>query len=148
MIEVNLAILVVTFGALILFSLFPAGMKEGENAVVETHVSMFGDFILSGMEANAEEITSWNTWSNENAFQTAAVSNLITPGNDQIVANGRVQGPIVFSGKHLRYIIETSLDGSLRLATVWVLSGEHGTTNEFRERSKYYHSEFYYPGVL
>lgn len=71
LIEVNLAILLVTIGLLTLFALFPQGLRESEMAVVDTHEAMFADHVLSGVKANAQDILDWNTWTNQSYFMDA-----------------------------------------------------------------------------
>lgn len=64
--EVNLAVFLIAFGLLALFSLFPLGLKECQMAVDETREVMFADYVLGTLEGNAIAITNWNDWGNQN----------------------------------------------------------------------------------
>jgi hypothetical protein len=65
-----------------LFALFPAGLKQSDNAVNDTHLGLFGGRVMDGFRANAFEITDWKVWTNMASF-CAAVSdaNLMIEGH-------------------------------------------------------------------
>ena len=73
--EVNLAILIVSIGLLTLFSLFPLGLREGDMSIIDTQEGMFADQILNGMAANAQDI-EWDAWTNRNVFMDRVESNI------------------------------------------------------------------------
>ena len=76
LVEVNLAILLVSVGILSLFSLFPIGLQESELGLADMHETTFADSVLSGMEANALSITNWSIWSTPSDFYAAISSNI------------------------------------------------------------------------
>jgi len=62
LVEVNLAILLISVGLLTLFALFPLGLRENEAAIVDTQEAMFAEYMLSGIRANAQSIMNWDHW--------------------------------------------------------------------------------------
>jgi hypothetical protein len=81
LVEVNLAILLVTIGLFTLFALFPMGLRESDMAIVDTQEAMFADHVLGGVKANASAITSWSNWASR-AYFTDAVEQGIYPIDD------------------------------------------------------------------
>ena len=166
LVEVNLAILLVALGMLALFGLFPAGLREGELALTDTHAALFADYVLSGIEANASTMTVWNAWGDIGNFRTAIGKNVkedarppSMPGGD-IVADGTVQGPVSFAGNYLLYLLEVSgtdytAPGVPQRRTVglWVWSVQYigadvrADLSKFKPRAKPFYTEVYFSGV-
>jgi hypothetical protein len=164
LVEVNLAILLVALGMLALFGLFPSGLRQGENAVNDTHAALLGDYILSGIEANASTTTAWNTWRNVVStpqFRTAVVNGIKPDGATQIspayLPPGQVSPAVTFANSKAKYILEISGDDytviggtpQVRKVSLWVWSGEYvsGNTNIFKAKAKFFYTEVCYPGI-
>jgi len=62
LVEVNLAVFVVASGLLVIFVLFPLGLKESEMSVEDTHEAMFAEYVLGTIEGNAMGITDPAVW--------------------------------------------------------------------------------------
>lgn len=153
LVEVNLAILLVALGMLVLFALFPAGLRESEAAVSDTNVGMFADFVFSGLEANASNITNWNQWADMATFSNAvAGSQLVVPiDGSQIVGDGQIKGPITYAGRDVKYMmmIYGAQGDRTRSATLWVRSGTYGPTApaDFINSSRMFFAQFYFMGM-
>lgn len=145
LIEVNLAILMIAVGLLALFSLFPLGLRESERGMADTQESMFADTVLSALEGNAMNITTWGTWTN-NLF-----NNAVKDGMDYIphIYDDDVINSIEFpdaSGMKLRYrlkIENVGGDAGRKRATLNVKQGRYG---DFDLATTYY-TEFVYMGM-
>lgn len=110
LVEVSLAILVVGLGLLSLFSLFPSGLRSGEEATSDTRAGLFASVVLEGMRANAVGIKSWTDWNDGNpgdvgsAIHVKLCDSLLGAG--AIVADGNRQPKLEFpagSAQYLRY---------------------------------------------
>lgn len=62
LVEVALAILVVSVGLLTVFALFPSGLQLQKNAIDDTQAAMFAEMTLDGVRA--ELVTNPTAWSN------------------------------------------------------------------------------------
>lgn len=62
LVEVALALMVVSIGLLTVFSLFPAGLQLQKNAVDDTQAAMFGEMTLDGVRG--ELVINPDAWSN------------------------------------------------------------------------------------
>jgi len=137
LIEVSLAVLVVGIGLLSVFSLFPSGLRSGEDAAADTRAGMFATVILEGMRANAAGVNVWADWAND-ALMVGSGSKLNTSlnGAGSIVADGTQQPFIEFpagSGRFLRYSLAINRAGARGISAdlkVW-------------ERNGFAYSEFY-----
>jgi prepilin-type N-terminal cleavage/methylation domain-containing protein len=72
--EVNIAIALISVGLLAIFSLFPLGLRESNLSVSDNHEAMFANHVLSCMEANAMQISNWGNWSNFDTFKGLLVN--------------------------------------------------------------------------
>ena len=135
LVEVNLAILLVALGMLALFGLFPAGLREADLAMTDTHEALFADYVLSGLEANASTSTTWSVWKDMGdsnvvvqnpstptaLFQRHIVKGVRIPVGSQDDIRWRdaragppppqqnqpvVEGPVSYAGRGLFYILE------------------------------------------
>jgi hypothetical protein len=75
LVEVNLAIFVVAAGLLVIFSLFPMGLKESELSMEDTQEAMFAEYVLGTMEGNAMLITDPTVWQGA-AFNAAVMQEI------------------------------------------------------------------------
>ncbi len=62
LIEVNIALLVVSVGLAALLVLFPVGLRESGLATADTTEAVFATRMLNAIQANAGEIDRWDTW--------------------------------------------------------------------------------------
>lgn len=166
LLEVNLAILIIALGMLVLFGLFPSGLRMGENAVADTHTAMFADTVLSGLRQKAMGVTNWSDWRNYNRLTDALALKLGLPlmDPDWIIrsAPAMVQGNLdpsgpqlafpANSGRFVHYVLDISpvAPGSrLVKANLWVWTGAGCPTNAgtFMARAPWYMTELYYPGT-
>ena len=104
--EVNIAVALVSVGLLAVFSLFPIGLRESDLSVSDSHEAMFANHILSAMESNALQIDDWEDWSKLSMF-TQLVCEGINPRPDAPSEWDLGQG-VAFpvsddSGKVMRY---------------------------------------------
>ena len=61
LVEIALALLIVSVGLLSVFSLFPAGMTSNRKAIDETHAAFFADDVLNGLKAQvAAGLEEWD----------------------------------------------------------------------------------------
>ena len=88
LVEVSLAILLIGMGILTLFSLFPAGLKQSENAVMDTHVALFAEEVMNGFRANASSMTNWATWSNVANFRAQVLGANLSVSGQAIYGDG------------------------------------------------------------
>jgi type II secretory pathway pseudopilin PulG len=144
LIEVNLAIFVVSVGLLTLFTLFPAGLKEGEAGHADTQTSLFGDYIMSTIRANSLKIPteSWDSAQND------LLDDL--PG---IGYGGSTPASIEFpkgSGLYVRYYLEVvRMSGQCYGIRLWVASGAYGTKKvaTFKKSAFMYYTEVFFSGM-
>ncbi|OVE76980.1 hypothetical protein BVX97_00160 [bacterium E08(2017)] len=66
--EVNIAVAMVSVGLLAVFALFPLGLRESSLSVADNHEAMFANHVLSCVQANAMHITDWSVWSDDASF--------------------------------------------------------------------------------
>jgi len=58
LIEVCLAILVIGFGLVAVFSLFPSGLRSSDADTADTRTGLFTETVLNGLRANAASLSS------------------------------------------------------------------------------------------
>ena len=150
--EVTLAILLVSVGLLSLFALFPLGLRESEMAIVDTHEAQFAEHVLTAMEGNAADITDWDMWQNDFVLKVTHGISLI--GND--LSNTNVNGGVVFPAdaadddaatvRYIRYSLTIDPGAGKRtwLARLAVKSGKYG---EFYDNNQVYITKFVYQGM-
>ncbi len=148
LVEVSLAVMVVALGLTVLFGLFPSAIREGELAFTDTQAAFFGDFVLSGMHANAPGIT-WSEW-NGGGFNNAIMSG-ITVGGTQVSPSAGISQALEFpagSGNYIKYILEISGSGRLKRVSLWAWSGKRSPADVvlFKRKSKWFYTEFFYGG--
>jgi len=144
LVEVCLAMLIVGSGVLILFGLFPAGLKENEYSMGDTQIALFVDYAFCGMHANARKVTNWEDWTDQQQFLTLVLG----IGSDNLGLE-KTSDPIeidypVGSGNVLKYKLSISkVDGTDALwgAKLDVSSGEEGWMGTT------FYTEFFYRGM-
>ncbi len=168
LVEVSLAILVISIGLLTLFSMFPMGIHQGVVALEETQTSMFAAYVLDGIRANAMDVNE-SVWREEDLARPEFVQGLgdLDSGTQILPVQGGSAGDsdihtitFPFSQSvdddrkklHLRYVLEIQKRTGTVLysATLWVKSGEYGVNSigAFKSQAKQYYTELFYSGML
>ena len=163
LIEVNLAIFVVAVGLLTLFSLFPVGLKQGQAGHEDTQTSMFADFVLDGMRANAMSIDATD-WKSVNVMEGASSPLLadLAPGGGRLKQNtlgNSMEYPTGADPKtYIRHVLRIDYDndgdsGDSRLnlykVTLWVQGTQYGSTDvgDFKGAAEVFYTELFYSGM-
>ncbi|MDD4870368.1 MAG: prepilin-type N-terminal cleavage/methylation domain-containing protein [Kiritimatiellae bacterium] len=149
LVEVNLAIFLVAAGLLILFSLFPLGLRESEMGIADTQESMFADFVLNAMEGSSMTKTNWSEW--QSAWP-AGSRVLDTPEVYVALLNEeprRVEDFPSGSGNTIKYTLTVdsyplNSNGYRKRAVLLVRSGKYG---KFSQTTRCYMTEFVYMGM-
>ena len=145
LIEVCLALMIVGAGVLVLFGLFPAGLKEAEYSVGDTRVALFADFVMSGLHANARNITDWDDWSDIGEFRSRATANVVPcSGSRQEIVYPADSDPTDARENIVKYTLEINEVGDypgLRCAVLNVSAGKHGWMGTW------FRTEFFYSGM-
>jgi prepilin-type N-terminal cleavage/methylation domain-containing protein len=152
LIEVNLAMLLVGLGMLVLFGLFPSSLREGENAITDTHAALFATTVLDGLRAKAGAM-DWSAWTDPVQFGLTSdeVQGVANTYGQSIEASGAVSDKIEFpagSETYVRYIMAVDLTERTRTVQLWVVSGEFATSSvsAFKDRAEWYFTRYYYAG--
>ena len=164
LVEVSLAMMIISLGMITLFGLFPASMKQGEEAYQDTQTAQFAEYVLNGIRANFDEAPDHDDWRNQNyCLQFLRDTSLYEPtlratfGRDSWVGPPEV---VVFprgSETSVRYILELELPGwtnagetwmTWRVA-LWAWSGEYGPSDPaiHKQRSQWFATEIFYGGM-
>lgn len=127
LVEVCIALLVLSVGVFSLFAIFPAGLKESESGVADTHEAMFADRILSAFEGKASNMTNWNDWTDMDVFKDRLIETLDVPQFkfDQETLTCFPQG----GATNIRYkaaIHELNPDHSRKKVLIQVKYGKYG----------------------
>ena len=143
LVEVNLAIFVVAVGLLTLFSLFPAGLKEGEAGHADTQTSLFGDYVMSTVRANSLKVPS-DDWGNA---KDELLNNL-----PEIGYGGSSPASVEFpkgSGLYIRYYLKIMPSGQRYGISLWVASGKYGSKDlkVFKKSAYMYYTEVFFSGM-
>jgi prepilin-type N-terminal cleavage/methylation domain-containing protein len=146
LVEVSLAMMIISVGMITLFGLFPASLKQGEEAYQDTHTAQFAEYVLNGMRANFDGATSFADWSGSSPVLGLAglgVSETLTPLKLQYPRD---------SGTWVRYILELTPPGGSVMnwrVSLWAWSGEYGPskTEDHKLRSQWFATEIFYEGM-
>ena len=158
LIEVNMAVLIIGLGLLVLFGLFPAGLQEGDNGIVDTHCALFAETVLEGLRDevhNNPDLLDWTKWANigtcVNYFKVQLTGSGTIISGDKL---GRiVKGPIAFPAganptTYVKYIMQVTgdQDSLTRTVNLWVSSGQYSTSDykKFKERAEWYATKYFY----
>ncbi len=140
-----MAIFVVAVGLLTLFSLFPAGLKEGEAGHADTQTSLFADYVLSTIRANASTVSSAD-WTDPRDKLLKGLPNSIGYGGSQPES---LEFP-VGSKLYVRYYLDFVAKGrGLWGVRLWLASGEYGTKDldKFKASAYMYYTEVFFSGM-
>jgi len=138
LVEVNLAIFVVAIGLLTLFTLFPAGLKEGEAGHADTQTSLFADYVLTTLRTEALAVISDDWESLPVQFPSGIKEKKLDA----------IEFP-TGSGQYVRYYLEIVDSGDNYQVRLWVAGGRYGTNliRTFKESSKMYYTELFFSGM-
>jgi len=146
LVEVNMAIMVIGLGMLVLFGLFPTGLREGENALINTHCALFADAVFNGLRAEATQKTwtQWQNWVGGPAFRTqipgdGGLAWIVGQSIGAIGAGSIRSVKFPASGEMIHYIMEVGGGATdvRRSVWLWVQSTKHATSDaqEFKDGS-------------
>jgi prepilin-type N-terminal cleavage/methylation domain-containing protein len=160
LVEVALALLVVSVGLLALFALFPAGLKLNKQAIDETQAALFAEEVLNGVRAQAAT-QRWDrirtsielpapapdVWNNPDTLVIR-----VTPGGANSFATNRYEklGTRAVRGQReryfdygVRYRLEIQdIDELRKLVRLYVRPGEFGG----EEPTYFFYTELYNHG--
>ena len=98
LIEVNMALLVVTIGLAALLGLFPVGLRESSLASADTTEAIFATRVLNAIQANASDIKTWSEWTSDAALlrNIEIDGEAVKAGGTQLLENyGGVEGSVI-----------------------------------------------------
>jgi hypothetical protein len=157
LLELNMAILLVGMGMLVLFGLFPSALREGENALLDTHTALFAEFVMSGLRAEAAELDH-AAWQDPGQFVLHApgVCEATIRHTGDTVHTGEGPTPSIEfpsgSGTFMSYVLHvgnpTGAGGRNRDLHLWARSGKFAATdpNTFKTGAQWYYTKLFYPG--
>jgi len=126
LIEVNIALLVVSIGLAALLGLFPVGMRESMLASSDTTQALFATRILNAVHANAGAITTWKDWQDATLKEFVAG---ITVDGQNLKADGSVQTinkANGIEGNVIRYTLTIgTISANIRYAAIRVADSLH-----------------------
>ena len=143
LVEVCLAILVIGFGLMVVFSLFPSGLRSGEAGTADTRNGLFAESVMAGLRANADSIDNLADWTTD--FQTNIVKDVLTVGGvPRDITVGQIDIIRFPDGSdYLRYRL--TVDASKKSALLEVEDGRY-PANVLNAPSLFY-TEFWYTGM-
>lgn len=145
LIEVSLAIFVVASGMLIMFSLFPSGLRQVETAQTSTQEALFGDYVLSTLRAESLKLSS-SDWDDIRKFQDIVQGITGRRDLDRMVTVDFPEN----TTSSCRYVLSiTDAGGGLKTVFLWCQSGQYGATDMdvFKAASTKFYSELFYSGM-
>ncbi len=135
LIEVMLALMVVSVGILAILALFPMGLDQNARSIGDTYIALFADEVLNGLRTVADD--DWDALNKDISLPIAASAKFTTveptefSGADvytNIYNNDWQSDPDIINHA-LRYRLELGTRGdNIKTATLWVWSGQWGTT--------------------
>ena len=136
LIEVTLALMVISVGMLSVIGLFPLGLDQNSRAIADTHAALFADEVLSGLRACAAD--NWAGLDDSVELPVAAEIAWINSGTGDLDPGFTVPDEIVTNIYYVpngivdhafRFRLNLTSNGNVKAATLWVWSGEFGTTS-------------------
>lgn len=112
LVEVCLVMMIFGIAVTSMMALFPVGLRQGNMAVSDSVVTMFGDYVMNSLAANAAEMTDWADWESESAFKKEVVAGIKVdkgggPGSgEQLDGSGNVKKIDDYLGipkSHIKY---------------------------------------------
>lgn len=145
LVEVTLALIVMTIGILGIMSMFPAGLDQNVRSINDTHAAFFAEEVFAGLAVEAE--TNWHQLEQFDVMVAAA--NMWEPATNVWFTGTNystniyqfVDAGTVYEDHALRYRLQmtTNDSGMVKRVTLWVLPGEFGSTND----PAIYYAEFF-----
>ncbi len=140
LIEVNMALLVVSLGLAALLGLFPVGLRESNLASADTTQALFATRVLNAIQANAGTLTTWTAWSNRDKFVDGIVlgtANLQADGTKQTLESveGIIGNTICYT-LNIGYVAGTG--ERLRYAAIRVADNQYSDIS----KNPVYYTEF------
>jgi len=163
LIEITLALMVVSVGMLAVLSLFPAGLDQNARSKGDSHAALFADDVLGGIRAVIMQNPTqakWDSLTNNTppdfqtfpvASETAWAPDDLTPKIDNSLHTNTYRNltPPNYVDHVLRYQISVSNhNANLKGVYLWVWNGEFGkTTNNagMPVNCCTFYSEYYNP---
>ena len=142
LIEVCLAVLIIGFGLVSIFGLFPSGLRSMEDDTADTRSGLFTESVMQGMRANASTIMDWADWTNAATFSGSIVSNVLYSGSAQTGSVQAIRFPA--NGDWLRYKLTITAQSGTNSAMLEVCDGQYGA---FDPPQSVAYTEFYYQGM-
>ncbi len=146
LIEISLALLVISIGVLGAFALFPHGLAEGQMASFETQAGLVGEFILRSYRAVAVTQT-WNSINSSLRVRVPGHEAGIWTGSSttsEIIPDGTVRelvfaanipaatggtGETIDHAMRYRLVIEDRVPGYLKRLILYLWPGRYGSTD-------------------
>ena len=145
LVEVCLAIFIVSIGLLTLFTLFPKGLKQAELGHTDTQTALFADYVLSTLRANAmgvdaeiwDDLELSDIW--EGSFE------LTESGSPSSVPFPYEDPPLLY----MRYMINLEVATNSYIVALLAQSGQYGSsdTNVFANSAEAYYTELFFTGM-
>ena len=151
LIEVCLAILVIGFGLVAVFSLFPSGLRSSDADTADTRTGLFTETVLDGLRANASSLNldDWN-----NSFATKVVKDVLKDSDPahpdaipDVITTALFPAPVgaPTDNDYLRYRLTINTTVSNRYYAVIEVENGHYPANSMSAPSVAY-TEFVYTG--
>lgn len=84
LVEVALALLVISVGLAAVFALFPSGTDANRRAIQDTQIGLFADYVLNGFRYEAEAVT-WAEVNDSGGFSISPLAGVT--GTDYVWSN-------------------------------------------------------------
>ncbi len=146
LVEISLALLVISIGVLGAFSLFPHGLAEGQLASFETQAGLVGEFIFRSYRAVAVT-QAWNSINSSLRVRIPGHEAGIWTGSStttEIIPDGTVRelvlsanipaatggtGEAIDHAMRYRLIIEDRVAGRIKRLTLYLWPGRYGSAD-------------------
>jgi len=141
LIEVCLAVLVIGFGLVAIFKLFPSGLRSMEDDTADTRCGLFTETVMAALRANVDTITNGTDWATPSVFTNLIVQDVFGAGADAVMG---VVSPTRFpnGGDWLRYRL--TVNASQHSALLEVCDGQYGVFDPPQSSAS---TEFYFQGM-
>ena len=135
LIEVMLAMMVISVGLLAIMSLFPMSLDQNARAVANGQAALFADELLNGIRACADE--NWDGLDGSLELPVAAVefwdgapANRFSLNGTNLMTNlYNLAADTNLMNHVVRYRMALVTNGNIKAVTLWVWSGQYGVTS-------------------
>ena len=147
LVEVTLAIFMVGLGITTLFALFPAGLRQSDNAMKDTHLGLFADRVFSGIRAESSLISDWSDWADIDSFRKLAVWPVQIEGHNMRGDNtSQTVTDAISEGVHISYRLNVDeVSGSPDLRRAVLRANIGGAYDD--DDAQWFYTEFFFMGV-